>query len=89
MLTRGYAESIREYLTKREISDFVLHRKDSKTKHDDAEQHRYIKTRYVVERFFAWLNGFYRTRVRYEKNAQNYLEFVIISSIMMYFRVLG
>ena len=55
-------------------------------------QNKYLygKTRYVVERFFAWLkNGFHRTRIRYEKNAQNYLVFVIISSIMMYWRVLG
>ena len=57
---------------------------------DDTEQYLYGKTRYVVERFFAWLkNGFHRTRIRYEKNTQNYLAFVIISSIMTYWRVLG
>ena len=45
----------------------------------------YNKIRFVVERFFAWLkNGFHRTRIRYEKNCDNYLEFVYLASIMMY-----
>ena len=90
---KGYdAEFIRKYLTKRKISDCIPYRKNSKTQqqNDNTEQYLYGKTRYVVERFFAWLkNGFHRTRIRYEKNAQNYLAFVIISSIMMYWRVLG
>jgi transposase len=88
---KGYdAEYIREYLEKRRIQDCIPYRKDSKTEHDDAAQYKYNKTRYVVERFFAWLkNGFHRTRIRYEKNAENYLAFVVISSIMMYWRVLG
>ena len=53
-------------------------------------QNSYNKTRFVVERFFAWLkNGFHRTRIRYERIAENYLAFVNIASIMMYWRVLG
>jgi hypothetical protein len=44
---------------------------------------------YVVERFFAWLKcGFHRTRIRYERLAENYLAFLNIVSIMMYWRVL-
>ena len=54
---KGYnAEFIREYLTKRKISDCIPYRKNSKTKQqndDDAGQYLYGKTRYVVERFFA------------------------------------
>jgi len=43
-----------------------------------------------VERFFAWLkNGFHRTRIRYERIAENYLAFVNIASFLMYCRVLG
>jgi len=50
----------------------------------------YNKTRFVVERFFAWLkNGFHRTRIRYERIADNYLGFVYLASIMMYWRILG
>ncbi|MCH8916346.1 MAG: transposase [Thaumarchaeota archaeon] len=43
------------------------------------------KTRYVVERFFAWLKyGFHRMGIRYERIADNYLGFLNIASIMMY-----
>ncbi len=50
----------------------------------------YIKTRYVVERFFAWFkNGFHRARIRYEMIADNYLGFIHIASFLMYFRILG
>ena len=90
MQIRAMMQGSSENTSQKGISDCIPHRKDSKTEQDDAEQCRYNTTRYVVERFFAWLkNGFHRTRIRYEKNAQNYLAFVIISSIMMYFRVLG
>jgi len=34
-------------------------------------------------------NGFHRTRIGYERIAENYLAFVNIASIMMYWRVLG
>jgi len=54
------------------------------------QNNNYNKTRYVVERFFAWLkNGFHRIRIRYKRIADNYLAFVNIASIMMYWRVLG
>ena len=37
----------------------------------------YNKTRFAVERFFAWLkNVFHRTRIRYERIAENYPAFV-------------
>ena len=55
-----------------------------------STKNKYNKTRFVVERFFAWLkNGFHRTRIRYERIADNYLGFVYLASIMMYWRVLG
>ena len=48
------------------------------------------KTRFVVERFFAWLKcGFRRTAIRYEKNCENYPGLVYLASIMMCWRVLG
>lgn len=83
------AEFIRNYLEKRKILDCIPYRKNSKAEHDASEQHVYGKTRYVVERFFAWLkNGFRRTMIRYEKNAENYLAFVSLASFLMYCRVL-
>ena len=88
---KGYdAKHIRKYLINRKIKDCIPKRK-FKTKNKTMLHHtNYNKTRYVVERFFAWLKcGFHRTRVRYERIAENYLAFVNIASIMMYWRVLG
>ena len=51
----------------------------------DNKPNDYSKTRYVVERFFAWLKcGFHRMAIRYERRAENYFGLVNIASIMMY-----
>ena len=66
---KGYdAKIIRDYLQKRNIDDCIPKR-NFKTNHNNQikNQTNYNKTRFVVERFFAWLkNGFHRTRIRYE-----------------------
>ena len=88
---KGYdASIIRNYLKNRNINDCIPKR-NFKTKHNQTEtKNNYNKTRFVVERFFAWLkNGFHKTRIRYEKNCDNYLGFVYLASIVMYWRVLG
>ena len=88
---KGYdSKAIREYLKSRNILDCISHRnfktKNSKT----TNQNDYSKTRYVVERFFAWLKcGFHRMAIRYERRTENYFGLVNIASIMMYWRVLG
>ena len=92
---KGYdSTSIRNYLKNKNIVPCIPKRnfkKDNNEKYSDVNQINYNKTRYVVERFFAWLkNGFHRTRIRYEKNCDNYyLGFVYLASILMYWRVLG
>ena len=85
---KGYdAKYIREYLRNRNIADCIPYRNFKSNK---TNQTKYNKTRYVVERFFAWLKcGFHRIRIRYERIAENYLAFLHIASIMMYWRVLG
>lgn len=88
---KGYdSKIIRNYLKNRNIKDCIPKR-NYKTKSERTSHHtNYNKTRFVVERFFAWLKcGFHRTRIRYERIAENYLAFVNIASIMMYWRVLG
>ena len=87
---KGYdAKHIREYLRKRNIRDCIPFRKNSKIEYSNVNQTSYSKTRFVVERFFAWLkNRFHRTRIRYERIAENYLAFVNIVSFLMYCRVL-
>ena len=87
---KGYdSMSIRECLKNKNVSACIPFRKNSKSP-EIKPYKKYNSVRYVVERFFAWLkNGFHRTRIRYEKNCDNYLGFVCLVSIVMYWRVLG
>ena len=46
--------------------------------------------RFVVEQFFGWLKGRYRgIGARYARNSDNYLGFVYLATILIYWRVLG
>ena len=88
------AKYIRNYLRNNSICCCIPYKKNSKiilqNNIPNNSYYNYNKTRFVVERFFAWLkNGFHRTRIRYEKNCDNYLGFVYLACIMMYWRVLG
>jgi len=88
---KGYdARYIRMYLRNRDITCCIPYKNNSKLiLQNNMQNNNYNKTRFVVERFFAWLkNGFHRTRIRYEKVAENYLAFVNIASFLMYCRVL-
>jgi transposase len=85
--------TIREYLRNTNIRDCIPHRNYKINGNYTSDKINYNKTRYVVERFFAWLEfRFYRIRIRirirYERISENYLAFVNIASIMMYCRVL-
>ena len=87
---KGYdSKYIRNYLRNRNIACRIPYKTNSKLVQNNTRSN-YNKTRFVVERFFAWLkNGFHRTRIRYERIADNYLGFVYLASIMMYWRILG
>ena len=88
---KGYdAKYIRNYLRCNGMNCCIPYKKNSRFIVSENQNNIYNKTRFVVERFFAWLkNGFHRTRIRYEKKCDNYLGFVYLASIMMYWRVLG
>ncbi len=88
---KGYdSTTIRDYLKSRNIIPCIPKRNFKTSGNQMRNKINYNKTRFVVERFFAWLkNGFHRTRIRYEKIAENYLAFIYLASIMMYWRVLG
>jgi len=87
---KGYdSKTIREYLKNKNIKDCIPHRNFKTKCNGIAIQNKYNKTRFVVERFFAWLKcGFHRTRIRYERIAENYLGLIHIASFLMYCRVL-
>lgn len=82
---KGYdAKHIRKYLTDRKIKDCIPYRTNSKITPQNNEQNIYNKTRYVVERFFAWLKcGFRKMVIRYERRAENYLGFFNIASFFI------
>jgi transposase len=42
--------------------------------------------RWKVERFFAWLNGFGRLRIRLKRYSVIYHAFLILAAIMVIFR---
>ena len=88
---KGYdAAHIRNYLRCHGMGCCIPYKKNSKFIVSKNLQKSYNTARYVVERFFAWLKcGFHRTTIRYEKKCDNYLGFVYLASIMMYWRVLG
>ena len=87
---KGYDSNIiREYLRNRNIKDCIPNRNFKTKNNKTTNQNDYNKTRYVVERFFAWLKcGFHRIRIRYERIAENYLGLLNIASFLMYCRVL-
>lgn len=88
---KGYDGTIiRDYLKSKNITPCIPKRNFRMKSNRKTNQNNYNKTRFVVERFFAWLKcGFHRTRIRYEKNCDNYLGFVYLASIVIYWRVLG
>ena len=88
---KGYdAAYIRDYLKCHGIGYSIPYKKNSKSITPKNRKNNYNKTRYVVERFFAWLKcGFRRTAIRYERNCENYLGLVYLASIIMYWRVIG
>jgi transposase len=88
---KGYdSKTIRNYLKNRNIVPCIPERKFNTKSERIPHQTNYNKTRFVVERFFAWLKcGFHRTRIRYERKAENYLGLIHIASFLMYWRVLG
>jgi len=88
---KGYdSKIIREYLKSKNIVPCIPFRNFKTNNNQINNQNNYNKTRFVVERFFAWLkNGFHRIRIRYERKSENYLGWIHIASIMRYWRVLG
>ena len=92
---KGYdAKYVRNYLRDSGIDYCIPYKRNSGIILQDNIQNNgcsnYNKTGFVVEGFFAWLKcGFHKTRIRCEKNCDNYPSFAYLASILMYWRVLG
>ena len=80
---RGYdAEAIRQGLRVRHISSLLAKRN---TKHGSGLG----KSRWVVERTFAWFSQFRRLRVRYEKRADIHEAFLSLGCVLICWRFLA
>jgi transposase len=49
---------------------------------------RRYRRRWIVERFFAWLNGFRRLIVRHERHSLMYRAFVHVACVLVTMRAL-
>ena len=65
------------------INMMALHRSTRKLKTQDGRHLRRYQRRWLVERFFAWLQWKRRLLVRWEYYATNFLGFVQLASITM------
>jgi transposase len=62
------------------------HRSNRKMKTQDRRRLRRYARRWIVERFFAWLQWKRRLLVRSEYYAQNFLGFIQLASVMMFLK---
>jgi transposase len=60
----------------------------SKSRSNDGRCMRRYRKRWVVERFFAWLNGFRRLIVRHERHSLMYRAFVHVACVIVSMRAL-
>ena len=74
-------------LAKRGIDLIAPHKANRrKAKTQDGRKLRRYKSRWKIERLFAWLQNFRRIVVRYEYHADNYLGFVHLACIVILLR---
>ena len=87
---RGYdSRKFREYLHRRGIRHSIpqcrvkpgLQRRYRARTHQEISAHRW-----KVERFFAWLNGFRRLGIRFERYSEIYLGFLYFAAIIICLR---
>jgi transposase len=57
-----------------------------KKRTQDRRKLRAYRSRWVVERFFAWLGNFRRCVMRWERKMQNYLAFIYLAITIMLLR---
>jgi transposase len=80
---RAYdSDSLDKSLEKQGIEMISPHKRNRRidTKTQDGRPLRRYKRRWVVERFFAWLQNYRRTVVRYERHLENFTGFVQLAA---------
>jgi transposase len=70
----------------RNIELIAPDRRNKRFKHQDLRKLRRYKRRWHIERFFAWLQNFRRTVVRYERHAENFLAMIQLACVIILLR---
>jgi hypothetical protein len=70
-----------------ESREYIFHtRRIGEEKLDEAGEKRYPARRWVVERTLGWLSKCRAILIRYEKKALNYLKFIKVACILLWYR---
>jgi transposase len=83
---RAYdSDALDQALAKKDIEMIAPHKNNrrQKTKTQDGRSLRRYKRRWVVERFFAWLQNYRRIVVRYERYLDNFIGFVQLATAVI------
>lgn len=87
---RGYdSRRFRSYLTRRGIRHSIPMRRAApghKRRYRPHTHPEISSHRWKVERFFAWLNGFRRLGIRFERHSHIYLAFLHLAAVMICLR---
>jgi len=71
-------------LAKQDIALVAPHKRNRRqVKTQDGRTLRRYKRRWVVERFFAWLQNYRRIVVRYEQHLENFIGFVQLATAVI------
>lgn len=77
-------------LRERGVEMIAPHRRNRRRpRTQDGRRLRRAKRRWIVERFFGWIRWKRRLLVRWEYHPENFLAFVQLSAICMFFKHLG
>ena len=88
---KGYdSDELRAAFASVDIQLLAPHRSNrtAKTRSNDGRCMRRYKRRWIVERFFAWLNGFRRLIVWHERHSLMYRAFVHVACVLVTMRAL-
>lgn len=88
---KGYdSDELRAAFASVDIQLLAPHRanRTAQSRSNDGRCMRRYKRRWVVERFFAWLNGFRRLIVRHERHSLMYRAFVHVACVLVSMRAL-
>lgn len=82
---------VRTYLAKRRIKAQIPRRSKKRRpgRPTSLNYNTYKKNRSAVERFFAWLGGFRRLKIRYKRLASTFKALIHIACFQIHWRVFG